>query len=81
MNDLIGAASGEWDIPIIETPQVASRMLLRRLMVACPVNGGAVDTGFELFAVPSVGERSHRLMDCLECGQDHSWAIEDAFLD
>ncbi len=80
MNDLIGATSGEWDIPIIETQTVASHMLLRRLLVACPTTGGPVDTGFELFAVPSVGEGSHRLMECLECGQDHSWAIEDAFL-
>ncbi len=81
MNDLTGSTSGEWHIPIIEPPPPASRMLLRRLMVQCPVTGVGVDTGFELSAIPMVSQGPHQLMDCLECGQDHSWAIEDAFLD
>ncbi len=76
MNDLTGLTSGERDIPIIETP-----IAPRRLMVRCPVTTNAVDAGFELSAVPSVGERTHRLIDCLECGLDHSWAIEGDFLD
>lgn len=78
---LIGSTSGEWHIPGIESPRVASRLLLHRLMVPCPVTGVPVDTGFELSAIPMVSQGPHQLVDCLECGQGYSWAIEDAFLD
>jgi len=45
------------------------------------VTGLATDTGFDLSAVPALGGGEHLLVDCLECGQDHSWQIDDAFLD
>jgi hypothetical protein len=56
------------------------RRLLRRLLVACPVTGLATDTGFELTDVPSVASGPQLLIDCLECGQDHEWGIDDALL-
>ena len=56
------------------------RMLLRRLMIRCPVTGTPTDTGFELSSVPAVASRN-LLVDCTECGQDHAWQIESAFLD
>ena len=55
------------------------RRLLRRLMIACPVTGAATDTGFEQFDVPAVGTGPQLLIDCLECGQDHHWNIDDAW--
>ena len=56
------------------------RVLLRRLMVRCPVTGLPTDTGFELSATPDLGGAEQLLVDCLECGQDHRWAISDAFV-
>lgn len=56
------------------------RVLLRRLVIRCPVTGLASDTGFELTELPQLtGEQA--LIDCLECGQDHTWRVEDAYLD
>jgi hypothetical protein len=55
--------------------------LMRRLMVACPVTGLSVDTGTELNAIPMDGRRLELLVDCIECGQDHWWRMEDAFLE
>jgi hypothetical protein len=62
-------------------PAGASRgVLLRRLSIRCPVTGSATDTGLQLTALPQlIGE--HVLIDCLECGQDHTWRVEDAFAD
>jgi len=62
-------------------PRARQRTLLRRLMIVCPATGQPTDTGFELSAVPRVSARQQILVDCLECGQDHEWRIEDAFLD
>lgn len=63
-------------------PQAARyRTLLRRIMIPCPVTGRAADTGFELLALPKVASRRQMLVDCLECGQDHEWRIDDAVLD
>lgn len=55
--------------------------LLRRLMITCPATGIAADTGFELSSVPAVSKGQQWLIDCLECGQDHPWQLEDAFLE
>ncbi len=56
-------------------------MLLRRLMIRCPISGRATDTGFELTSIPAVGRSPQLLVDCLACGQDHSWEIGDAFIE
>jgi len=55
--------------------------LLRRLVITCPVTGTATDTGFELSELPAVAAGPQLLIDCLECGQDHPWRIDDALLD
>ena len=62
-------------------PRARQRALLRRLMIVCPTTGHPADTGFELAGVPKVSARQQILVDCLECGQDHEWSIENAFLD
>jgi hypothetical protein len=61
-------------------PPVGDQNLLRRLMIRCPATDRPTDTGFELSAVPSVPRRRQLLVDCLECGQDHEWRLEDSFL-
>ena len=54
--------------------------LLRRLMIACPETGRPADTGFELSALPGIAGPRQVLVDCLECGQDHSWESSQATL-
>lgn len=51
--------------------------LLQRLMIRCPETGRASDTGFELSALPMVAARRQILVDCLGCGQDHDWSVDD----
>ena len=62
-------------------PLVRRRTLLRRLTIVCPETGRAADTGFELTEVPELSARRQVLVDCLECGQDHEWQVEESFLD
>jgi hypothetical protein len=62
-------------------PRVRSNRLARRLMIVCPTTGRPSDTGVDLMGVPRASSRLQMLVDCLECGQDHEWRIEDAFLD
>ena len=62
-------------------PRARQCALLRRLMIVCPATGRPADTGFELSGIPEASARQQILVDCLECGQDHGWRIEDAFLD
>jgi hypothetical protein len=50
-------------------------------MIVCPETFRATDTGFELTAIPRLSARRQLLVDCLECGQDHEWQVEDSFLD
>ena len=64
--------------PTVGAATLGGNRLLRRLMMVCPETGSPTDTGRELTAIPSPG-RSHLLVDCLECGQDHLWRLEDAF--
>ena len=52
--------------------------LLRRLVITCPVTGWPTDTGFALSELPAVVAGPQLLIDCLECGQDHSWRIDDS---
>ncbi len=55
--------------------------LLRRLLITCPATGLPTDTGFGLSAVPSVAGARQLLVDCLECGQDHEWSLDDVVVD
>jgi hypothetical protein len=65
---------------VTSTQQAAGWHLAQRLMIFCPHTGLAVDTGHELPAIASLAPRRQLLIDCIECGQDHDWLIEDAFL-
>jgi hypothetical protein len=47
-------------------------------MTICPSTGVGVDTGYELADIPTVA-LLQVLVDCTECGQDHTWRIEEAF--
>ena len=63
-------------------PGVHDRVLPRRLMIPCPVTGVPVDTGADLMAAQGMGPPGGDiLVDCIECGQDHQWELEDAFLE
>ena len=71
-----------------EAPEITGRrvearkpMLLRRLMIQCPVHGVPTDTGFELSSIPVADRAEQLLVDCLACGQDHVWQIADAFVE
>ena len=66
--------------PPIMPDQRRSPVLLRRLMIRCPQTGLPADTGFELSEIPALAPQQQVLIDCLECGQDHPWQLEDAFL-
>ena len=54
-----------------------ARWLVRRLTIHCPATGRAADTGFEISAMPTLRARPQILVDCLECGQDHEWTVDD----
>lgn len=60
---------------------VGYRALLRRLMILCPVTGRTTDTGLELLSIPTASARPQMLVDCLECGQDHQWQIDEALVE
>lgn len=61
-------------------PLARAGVLLRRLAIRCPATGLSSDTGVDLLTVPQlIGEQM--LVDCLECGQDHQWQVEDLYLD
>ena len=55
--------------------------ILHRLLITCPVTGRPADTGHERTATATLGSERQLLVDCLECGQDHPWTIQDTFLD
>lgn len=71
--------------PVAPDPSVVpgharGSVLLRRLKIRCTRTGLPADTGFELSEVPALAAQQQVLVDCLECGQDHPWQLEDAFL-
>jgi hypothetical protein len=72
---------GVVDMAISTGPGVYHRVLPRRLMIPCPVTGAPVDTGSDLVTAQSLGPGGDILVDCIECGQDHQWQLEDAFLE
>ena len=52
----------------------------RRLMIRCPVTGLPADTGFDPTGSRMDGHSPRLLVDCQECGQDHEWRLEGAFV-
>lgn len=63
----------------IEPPRRA--VLLRRLMIRCPATGLSADTGLDVSSVPSIVSSEQLLIDCPECGQDHYWLADEAYLE
>jgi hypothetical protein len=49
-------------------------------MIFCPHTGLPVDTLHELGEIGRLAPHAQTLVDCAECGEDHGWTIEDAFL-
>lgn len=72
----------QFTAPVAPGPVMAGQnpVLLRRLTIRCLQTGLPADTGFGLSEIPALAARQHILTDCLECGQDHPWQLEDAFL-
>jgi hypothetical protein len=65
---------------ITSTHEATSWQLSQRLHIFCPHTGLPVDTGHELIEVDRLAPQAQMLIDCIECGEDHGWVIEDAFL-
>jgi hypothetical protein len=65
---------------VASTHGAANWGLSQRLMIFCPHTGLPVDTGHELTEIGHLAPQPQRLVDCPECGEDHGWMIEDAFL-
>jgi hypothetical protein len=74
------APSGGDTGPTTPTTGAPRRRLLRQLAIACPTTGLVTPTGLEISDVPAVVSGPQLLTHCLECGQDHSWRIDDAVL-
>jgi hypothetical protein len=47
-------------------------------LVTCPETGLLTATGFDLWNRPSGSAVRQVLIDCLECGQDHAWRMDEA---
>jgi hypothetical protein len=69
------------DVGVASDRAGGNRLLLRRLMIHCPESGVSTDTGFELSSVPTIGRARQFLAECMECGDDHAWQIDEAFLE
>ena len=66
---------------VASTQKTAIWHLSQRLMIFCPHTGLPVDTGHELTEIGRLRPQPQTLIDCIECGQDHGWLIEDTFLE
>jgi hypothetical protein len=66
---------------VASTQEAANWRLSQRLMIFCPHTGIPVDTGHELTEIGRLAPQPQMLIDCIECGEDHHWTIEDAFLE
>ena len=53
---------------------------MRQVMIRCPFTGDLVPTGLEASSVEKLDQSQHLLIDCLECGQDHTWEPSEATL-
>jgi hypothetical protein len=54
---------------------------MARVMIRCPVTGNPVPTGMNVTSLDGVTMRDNVLGNCPECGRDHVWSGEDAFLE
>jgi len=53
---------------------------MRQVMIRCPNTEDLVPTGLEVTSLQKLDEPRYLLIDCLECGQDHSWESSQATL-
>ncbi len=53
---------------------------MRQVMFRCPNTGELAPTGLEATSPEKLDQPSYLLIDCLECGQDHSWEPSHAIL-
>lgn len=53
---------------------------VEQVLISCPVTGDLVPTGTEASSLEAVEDTDHLLIDCLGCGQDHTWVASDATL-
>lgn len=53
---------------------------MRQVMIRCPITGDLVPTGLEVSSLQKLDQPRYLLIDCLECGQDHSWEPSQATL-
>jgi hypothetical protein len=65
---------------VASTQETARWQLSQRLMIFCTQTGVPVHTGHELIEIGALAPQPQVLIDCGECGEDHGWTIEDAFL-
>ena len=53
---------------------------MRQVMIRCPNTEELAPTGVEAPSPEKLDQPSYLLIDCLECGQDHSWEPSQATL-
>ena len=51
---------------------------MQQVLISCPVTGDLVPTGLEAASHDAAEDTDHLLIDCLGCGQDHTWIASDA---
>ena len=51
---------------------------MQPVLISCPVTGDLVPTGTQAASLEAVENTDHLLIDCLGCGQDHTWVASDA---
>jgi hypothetical protein len=50
-------------------------------MIFCPQTGIPIDTGHDLMELGRLGSRPQLVVGCTECGENHSWLVDDVFVD
>jgi hypothetical protein len=77
---LEATSSGVLGMTTVASHEGTSWQASQRLMIFCPHTGLPVDTRHELREIGRLAPHPQILVDCAECGEDHGWTIEDAFL-
>ena len=51
---------------------------MRQVFIRCRVTRELVPTGVETTSIEALENRPYLLIDCLGCGDDHTWVAADA---